>query len=72
MNMDEKFEIIDNMFTWEIEEVGHFTIALQNVRGLFVSVEFWNYVRMINTKYFYIKEYLRWMSCSFMKNCWKN
>ena len=27
MNRDEQFEILENMFTWEIEEVGHFTIA---------------------------------------------
>ena len=27
MNRDEQFEILENLFTWEIEEVGHFTIA---------------------------------------------
>lgn len=27
MNRDEQFEIFENMFTWEIEEVGHFSIA---------------------------------------------
>lgn len=27
MNRDEQFEILENMFTWSIDEVGHFTIA---------------------------------------------
>lgn len=31
MNRDEQFEIFENMFTWEIEEVGHFTIAFLHI-----------------------------------------
>lgn len=27
MNRIEQFEILENMFTWDVEEVGHFTIA---------------------------------------------
>ncbi len=27
MNRNEQFEILESMFTWEIEEIGHFTIA---------------------------------------------
>ena len=27
MNRNEQFEVLENLFTWDIEEVGHFTIA---------------------------------------------
>lgn len=43
--------------------------AMQNVSGLFASVEFWNYVRTISIKNSYVKRYQKKRNGRFMKLC---